>query len=403
MRYRGIVLSFLLASPLLAADWPQFLGPNRDSVSPEKVAAWSGPLEVLWKQPLGDAHSSPVVADGLVYAFYQPRGKNADALAAYDAATGEKKWEYSYERPAFTPPFGAGPRGTPTVAHGAVYTLGSTGVLACWDAKTGEIRWTVDTLAKFQAKNLFFGISTSPTVVGDVVVVMVGGKGAGIVGFDTKTGETRWQTSDDPASYASPLPLDLNGSPALVFLTGSHVRAVSAEGKPLWQVPFRDRLNESSTTPVKAGELLVASSVTAGSLALKFASGMPETQWKNDKLTCYFSTPVPVGPNLYMINGAASLTNPSVTLRCVETATGKVLWTKEKVGRYHAALLRTAGDNLLMLDDTGYLTLFEADDSGYKELARSKVCGPTWAHPALSNDRLFLRDEKELIALKLAP
>ena len=102
-----------------------------------------------------------------------------------------------------------------------------------------------------------------------------------------------------------------------------------------------------------------------------------------------------------MVNGAATLTNPSITLRCVETATGKVLWEKEKVGNYHAALIRTGDDKLLMLDDNGYLTLLQPDPSEYKELARAKVCGATWAHPALVDGKLYLRDEKELICLDL--
>jgi outer membrane protein assembly factor BamB len=394
------LLALALTLPCLAADWPQFLGPNRDSASPEKVPAWTDPPKVLWRQPVGEGHSSPVVAGGVAYTFYQPRGRDADALAAFDAKSGERKWERSYDRAKFTPPYGSGPRGTPTVDGGKVYTLGNTGVLACWDAKTGDVAWKVDTLKEFNAKNLFFGVSTSPTVVGDKVVVMVGGKGHGIVAFDKATGKVAWAATDDPASYASPLPLGRGEDTRLVFLTGSHLRALSAAGKELWAVPFKDKLNESSTTPVKAGELIVGSSVSAGSIAVKPANGKPEVAWRDETLTCYFSTPVGVGPHLYMVNGAATLLNPSITLRCVEAATGKVLWSKEKVGKYHAALVRTGDDKLLMLDDGGHLILLQPDPAGYKELARSKVCGPTWAHPALADGRLYVRDEKELICLQ---
>jgi outer membrane protein assembly factor BamB len=394
------VLTYALCSP--AADWPQFLGPNRDGSAAETVPAWSAPPQVVWRQPVGEAHSSPVVADGVVYAFYKPKGRDADALAAFDAATGDPKWERSYDRAKFTPAFGTGPRGTPAVAGGKVYTLGNTGVLACWDAKTGDLAWKVDTLQQYAAKNLFFGVSTSPTVVGDKVVVMVGGKGAGVVAFDAATGKEAWKATDDPASYASPLPVD--GGKNLVFLTGSHLRCLAAaDGKEVWAVPFKDRLNESSTTPVAAGGLTVGSSVTAGSIAVKpAAGGAPETAWKAPQLTCYFSTPVAVGPHLYLVTGVASLTNPTIALRCVETATGKVLWTKEKIGKYHAALTRTADDKLLMLDDAGNLILLQPDPAGYKEVCRAKACGPTWAHPALADGKLYVRDEKnELICLKL--
>ena len=384
-----------------AADWPQFLGPTRDNASSEKVAAWKDAPKVLWRQPVGDAHSSPVVANGVVYAFFKPKGKDADMLTAYKAETGEQLWQQSYDREKFTPAFGAGPRGTPVVDGGKVYTLGNTGVLACWDAKTGDVVWKVETLKDFKAKNLFFGVSTSPTLMGDYVVVMVGGKDAGIVAFEKATGKPAWHTSSDPASYASPLSLGDGGKQELIFLTGSHIRAVGADGKEHWAFPFKDRLNESSTTPVKAGDLIIGSSVTAGSVALSVKDNAPKEVWKDKKLTCYFSTPVLVEKHLYMINGVASLTKAAITLRCVEATTGKVAWEKPNIGKYHAAMIRTADNKLLMLDDAGNLLLLQPDPTGYKELAKAKVCGATWAHPALSNGIVFVRDDKELIAVKL--
>ncbi len=403
-----IALSLALSPTLLqAGDWPQFLGPNRDNHTPEVIPAWKEAPKPVWSKPVGAAHSSPVVANGVVYAFFQPGKEPADALAAFDAATGEKKWEKSYERAKFTPPFGTGPRGTPCVDGDSIYTLGSTGVLACWNAKNGEIRWKVDTLEKFQAKNLFFGISTSPTIVGDNVVIMVGGKEAGIVAFDKKSGEVAWKATSDPASYASPRTLGKGGADGLVFLTGSHVRGISAKGKPLWAVPFRDRLNESSTTPVQAGDLIVASSVTAGSIAFDptkvpaDAKTEPSYAWKDEKLTCYFSTPVVVGKDLYMVNGAATIVNPTITLRCVEAATGKVRWSQEKIGKYHAAIVRTGDDKLLALTDAGHLLLLDPSPEKYVELANSKVCGPTWAHPAIADGRIFVRDETHLHCFKI--
>lgn len=396
----SLALTLALTLPASGGDWPQFLGPNRDNSTPETVAPWKGDLKPVWAKPVGEAHSSPVVAGGVVYAFYQPKGKNADALAAFDAKTGELKWEQSYDRPEFKPLFGNGPRGTPSVSNGKVFTYGGTGVLACWDAKTGKVDWKVDALKEFGAKNLFFGTSASPLVVGDKVVALVGGKGAGIVALDAKTGTTAWKATDDPSSYASPTLINEQ----IVALTGSNVRALGTDGKPLWEVPFKDKLNESSTTPLSAGGLVFASSVTAGSIAVKVTDGKAAKVWENKALTCYFSTPVVVGEYLYMVNGKASLANASITLRCVELKTGKVAWEKADVGKYHAAIVRCgpAGkESLLMLDDNGSLTLFAADPKEYKELAKSKVCGTTWAHPALVDGRLYLRDEKELLCFEL--
>jgi hypothetical protein len=387
------------------ADWPQFLGPTRDNVSPETVAPWKGELKPLWKQPVGEAHSSPVVAGGVAYAFYQPKGKNADALAAFDAATGKPLWEKSYDRPEFKPMFGNGPRSTPTIVGGKAYTLGGTGVLAAWDAKSGELAWKRDVLKEFKAPNLFFGTSTSPLVEGDTVVVNVGGKGAGVVAFSTADGKPVWQATDDAASYASPIAFGDGAGRQLVFLTGANLLSLSPKGEKLWAHPFKDLLNESSTTPLKVGDLIFGSSVTAGSVVLRMTGkdgkvGV-EQVWKKPELTCYFSTPVVNDKHLYMVNGTISFKDPSISLRCVELETGKVAWERKKIGKYHAAVVRTGDGKLLMLDDFGNLTLFEADPTAYKELARAKVCGPTWAHPALVGGKLYLRDEKELICVPL--
>ncbi|AWM40939.1 Quinohemoprotein alcohol dehydrogenase ADH-IIG precursor [Gemmata obscuriglobus] len=403
----ALALAFAPALTLSAADWPQFLGPNRDGSTPESVAPWAAPLKPLWKQPVGEAHSSPVVADGLVYAFYQPKGKNADALAAFDAKTGELKWEKSYDRAEFKPLFGNGPRGTPAVSNGKVFTYGGTGIAACWDAKTGALEWKVDTLKEFNAKNLFFGVSTSPLVVNDQVILLVGGKGAGVVALEAKTGKPAWKATDEAASYSSPV----RAGKQLVFLTGGNLLGLSETGEKLWAVPFEGKVGdliESSATPLVVGDLVIGSTVTGGAIGLKVTESggkyATKQEWFSKPLTCYFSTPVAVGDYLYMVNGTVSFSNPTITLRCVELKTGKVAWEKKNVGKYHAAIVKCgpAGkETLLMLDDAGAVTLFEANPKEFKELAKSKACGNTWAHPALVDGRLYLRDEKELLCFEL--
>jgi outer membrane protein assembly factor BamB len=236
---------------------------------------------------------------------------------------------------------------------------------------------------------------------------MVGGKGAGVVAFDAKTGKPAWTATDDPASYSSPI----HAHKQLIFLTGAHLLGLSEKGEQLWSVPFEGKVGpivESSTTPVAAGDLVIGSTVSSGTLALRLTEKggkyAPEKAWANKALTCYFSTPVVVGDYLYMINGTATLRNATITLRCVELKTGKVAWEQKNVGEYHAAILRCgpAGkERLLMLDDGGNLTLFEPNPKEFKPLAKGKVCGKTWAHPALVDGRVYLRDEKELICVEL--
>lgn len=401
----ALSLTLTLSLVSAAADWPQFLGPNRNNSTSDRVAPWKS-TKTLWKQPVGPSHSSPVVANGLVYAFIQPGNKAADALAAYDAKTGDKKWEKSYDRDAFSPPFGEGPRGTPVIADGRVYTLGGTGVLACWDAKTGDVIWKVDTLKEFKAENLTFGVSVSPLVHDGKVYVNVGGKGTSLVAFDAKDGKVAWKTGNDKASYSSAIAAELGGTKQIVFLTAAGLCGVKPDsGEELWRYGFKDLLQESATTPLAAGNLLIGSSVTLGSVALAFdgKDGKPAAMpaWKKSILNCYFSTPALVGPDtLYMLNGKLSI-NPTLTLRCVDLKTGDVKWEKPNVGKYHAALIRTGDDKLLMLEDRGNLVLFAHDRGEYKELAKAKVCGATWAHPALVGNVVYVRDENDLIAVQL--
>jgi outer membrane protein assembly factor BamB len=405
----AVILVFTTAT-LRAADWPQWLGPERNGSTPEKVAAWKGQLKVLWHKPVGQGHSSPVVAGGRVYLFTQLGSKEEEALTAYDAKTGEQLWQKSYARPSFLNKFGTGPRATPAVVDGRIYTFGVTGILTCFTG-TGKQLWQVDTLKKFQTPKLFFGTSCSPLVSEGKVFINVGGKGAAVVAFDAGTGKVIWKALDDGASYSSPVLLGKSPRPQLVFLTQEGLVSLNpANGKLYWRFPFKDKLLESSTTPVQADGLLVASSITLGAvgLRLEIRDGKPAVapQWKEPALTCYFSTPVAAAGQLYLVTGANPLElllqrKASATLHCIEPASGKELWKKKGVGIYHASLVHTGDDKLLLLEEKGDLVLLQPNAKGYKELARSHVCGETWAYPALAHGRLYVRDRRELICVSL--
>jgi outer membrane protein assembly factor BamB len=417
-----VCLAALAAGPALAADWPQFLGPHRDGTTSEVVKPWTAPPKVLWRQPVGPGHSSPVVDGGRVYLHFLTAtpNKQSTELQVYDAATGANIVGHTMERrELFHSPFGDGPRSTPASTGGLLYTLDVTGDLNCYDIGGGlRLKWGRDLLKNFAAPQLKFGVSTSPLCTGGLVIVQVGGKGASVVALDPtpppphqdQPGLVRWRRLDDPASYASPIVTEHAGRRQVVALTGEAVVSLDPKtGELFWRHPFRDAINESSTTPLRVGDLIVASSVTLGSVGLKLTTkdGKPavEVAWKNPALCCYFSTPVAVGDKyVYMVTGSlvAAMTNkPESALNCVEAATGKVLWTKPRVAKFHAALIRTGDGKLLMLADTGDLTLLDPDPKEYRELARAKVCGETWAHPALADGRLYVRDEKELICLQL--
>jgi len=406
-----MTLVLLLAAATSSAsgdDWPQWLGPTRDNATPLKVAPWKEDLKILWKQAVGEGHSSPVVAGGKVFLHERVKGKDEEQVAAWEAATGKELWRQVYPRAAFKSLFGNGPRATPVVEGDRLYTHGVTGVLACWDAATGKPVWQIDTLKEFKAPNLFFGISCSPILEGDLLLLNVGGPGASIVAFKKATGEVAWKVLSDKASYSSPIVIGQGRGRQAVFLTHDGLAGLSpADGSVFWKFGLVDQLSESSTTPVLAGDLLIGSSVTTGSTALKLEvrDGKPgfTEAWKNPALTCYISTPVAVGrDHLYVVTGTLKKP-PTAALRCVETASGKELWNLPEVGQFHATLLRTGDDKLLLLGDGGQLSLVDPNAREYRELAKSKICGFTWAHPALAGGRLFVRDAESLRCVSLGP
>lgn len=402
---RALLALCLGASVAAADDWPQWLGPRRDSSSSERVQPWKAAPQKAWSVAVGEGHSSPVVAGGKVFLHSKVKDQDAEEVAAFDVGSGKRVWRKTYSRGAFSSVFGNGPRATPCVADGKVYTYGVTGVLSCLNADDGQILWQIDALKEFAASNLKFGISSSPLLDGDNVLIMVGG-GTTVVAVDKNKGTVVWKSEKDAASYASPILIGNGKERQAVFVTEKGVTSLNpTDGAVYWKIPLVDLLSESSTTPVRIENLLLASSVTFGSLGVKLETkdGKPAaTQaWKNSTLTCYFATPVAIGSDyVYMVTGAVF--PPQSTLRCVQAKTGTQLWYKDKVGKYHATLLRTGDNKLLMLDDAGNLVFIDPSPESYRELARAKVCGATWAHPALANGRLYLRDEKELICLKLA-
>jgi outer membrane protein assembly factor BamB len=431
--FRSLVVLVLASTVAVADDWPQWLGPHRDGSTSEKVSPWQGDLKVIWRTDVPEGHSSPVVTEGRVYLHTclpakgkdkdkdkdKGKGKDKDkdkgkdkeqdmeVIDCYQADTGRQVWRYQYPRGPFKALFGRGPRATPTVAGGRIYAYGATGILTCLNTKTAERIWQIDARTTYKAPELMFGVSSSPLVAANKVLVAVGGKGASVVAFDKDHGQVLWKSLDDKASYSSPILMGPEKDPTAVFLTQKGLVGLRLhDGQLQWSFPFQDKLAESSTTPVRIGDKLLISSITLGTAlveldANKDGKTMVVRDWFNGDLTCYFSTPVPVGKDhVYLVTGALSF-SPTSTLHCIEASSGKVLWKKEGVGKYHASLLRTGNNKLLMVEEAGNLVLIDPDPKAYREIARAKICGNTWAHPAVSNGRLYIRDEKQLICVQL--
>jgi len=411
--FYGLMI-FIMPSLALAEDWPQWLGSRRDGSTSEKTVPWKGELKIAWRKPVGKGHSSPVVAGETVFLHSRIKDTNQEVVEAFSTKDGAPVWSKTYERAKFTSLFGNGPRGTPSVNDGKVYTYGITGLLTCFDAKAGTQLWQADALKDAGATNLFFGASGSPLVEGNLVLVNPGGKGASLVAYNKDDGKIVWKNRDDKASYASPIAIGDEKNRQVIFLTGKALVSVAPkDGKVFWEVPLVDKLFESSTTPVLAGDILFGSSITFGGVGLRLdnkgTTPKADQIWMKPELNCYFSTPVAVGKDhLYIVAGAkitipgfGKKQPPQTALHCVEAATGKILWSRPNVGTYHASLARTGDDKLFLIEEAGNLVLLDPNPMEYRELARAKICGKTWAHPAIAGGRLYIRDDNNLVCVQL--
>jgi outer membrane protein assembly factor BamB len=395
-----------------ADDWPQWLGPKRDGSTTEKVAPWKDAPKVAWRLPVEKGFACPVVAEGRVFVHASVKDKNAEEIIAIDAVSGKEVWRKSYDRAPYQSVLGSGPRATPTVAGNRVYACGITGMLSCWEADTGKRLWLVDTY-KLLGKSLpTFGVCCSPLVVGNVVLVSVGGKGSCLAAFDTEKGELLWKGFDEPASTSSPVlfaaPNRPGKLPDAVYMTTLRLLAVNpVDGSLSWEFPLVFQAVGASTTPLVAGDQLFTSTTTNGTTAIQVRDkGDKRTAnqlWQNKDVTGYFSTGTLVDRQyLYLVSFTAQ-PKPSSALSCVDVKSGKELWKKEGIGYYHVGVIRTGDNRLLLLDDSGTLRLVQADPKEYCELVSAKVCGGTFAVPALANGRLYVRDDKEILCLEFAP
>lgn len=396
------------ADAVSAADWPQFLGPLRDGTYPgdDLGESWGpkGPPK-LWELAVGQGFSGPVVAAGRVILFH--RKENKEVVTCLDAETGGKKWDFGYtcDYTDGYSPDDYGPRSTPAVSSGRVYTFGVAGKLHCLDLAQGQAVWSVDTREKFGARAGFFGFASSPLIEGKAVLINIGGtKKAGIVALEKASGEVLWTATDDEASYSSPVATTIDGKRHVFFFTRSGLKDLDpGTGEVRFDFPWRARIRASvnAATPLVVGNrVFVSSSYQTGAALLEVTAGAPRKVWSSDaSLSNHYSTSVYHGGHLYGFDGRHE---HRPTLRCVELKTGSVLWEKDLAGG--GALVR-AGDRLLILTARGKLLQVSASPDGYRELARATAIDgggkAVRAHPALAAGRLYVRGPGRLVCLDL--
>ena len=394
----------------VAADWPQWLGPKRDGGTTESVEPWNDSPKVLWKAKVGVGFSTPVVADGKVFVHARISGKDSEELIALDAKTGKPVLRTPSERGPYNSVLPTGPQATPAVAGGRVYTFGITGYLTCFEADTGKQVWQVEAFKKLKANLPQFGVCCSPLVVGNKVIVAVGGKGSSVAAFEAETGEVAWQALDEPAGTSSPVLVVAGGKagrlPEVTFMTTLRVVGLNPlDGSVNWEYALPFQPGGTQPTPLVVGDRLFTSTMTNGTTALKVTAGETVTAsklWQAKDLSGYFSSGVATKDRLFLVTNVLKPV-PRADLACVDAATGKELWKKAGLGYFHFGVIRTANGKLLVLSDAGDLKLIDATAKEFKELCAAKVCDGTLVSPTFSDGRLYARDAEFVVCVQLTP
>ena len=379
------------------ADWPGFRGPDRDGIISDVriVTDWSAspPVE-LWRRPIGPGWSSFAVRGDLLYTQEQ-RGDD-EVVACYKVTTGEPVWRHRDAARFWESNAGAGPRGTPTLSDGRVYTFGATGILNVLDAGDGAVVWSRNAASDTDTKVPYWGFASSPLVVNDVVIVAAAGA---LVAYDLATGDPRWFGPAGGDGYSSPHLLAIEGVPQILLLSGAGATGVApADGKLLWEHPWPGGTPIVQPALTADGDVLISVSDRSGTRRISVAHGPGgwtiEERWTSIRLKPYYS-------DLVVHDGHAFGFDGSI-LACIDVEDGKRKW---KGGRYGAGQIFLLADQdlLLVLSEQGELALVAAVPDQFTELARfPAIEGKTWNHPVLVGDVLLVRNGQEMVAFRLS-
>ena len=404
-RFPAVLTACLFLGSLVqvssAQNWPQWRGPNRDGVVTgfAAPAKWPAHPNVKWKVAAGLGHASPVVAAGKVYLF--TRVQDRETASCLDLESGKEVWlqnyavEYNMHPAAVS--HGKGPKSTPVLYNDKLYTLGISGILSCFDAKTGRLRWRKEFSRQFKTTSPYFGTAMSPIADRGLLIAHVGGHDSGaLTAFDAESGEVKWSWAGDGPGYASPIIVEIDGVRQVVTQTQQNIVGVSeANGELLWQIPFATAYVQNIVTPVLFKETLILSGLDKGTMAIRLIrhgkKWTTEQVWRNEQVAMYMNSPVLSGHLLFGLSHKRK-----GQYFCIDARTGETVWTSNGRDGENAAIV-AAGEIVLALTNDAELIVMNRTAKGFEPLKKYTMAdSPTWAHPVLVGKRVLIKDATTL-------
>ena len=399
-------------------DWPRWRGP-------QGAGQWKAPgniqldwtnqkPELVWKQPIGASYSGIAVVGNQIFTMDRQANEQTseDALAgnerivSFDRQTGRKLWDFSYAAHYKDLDYNKGPRVTPTVHQGRVYTLGAVGHLTCLEAQTGKILWQRDLVAEEKAKVPMWGFAGSPLVINDTQLIIHAAlqPNGCYAAFDCRDGKEIWRSGADPAGYTAPVLIKNGEHRQLVGWTPKHVVGMSPlNGEIQWKIPYEVTYGVSIATPLyKQGHILVCG-YWEGSKLIKLSDDLQQAElvWEeNEYLRGLMSQPLHRKDHVYLLDKQHGIV-------CFNLITGKVRWTDKNQltprGRNPQATLVWVNnsEHAMCLNAEGELVVTSLRPTVYNEISRHKLVDFTWAHPAYSGDLVFARDDEKLVCFRI--
>lgn len=432
------LLAIMLATAFSpAADWPQWMGPNRDDVWPEtgilEKFPEGGP-KVLWRKPVSGGFAGPAVANGKVYVTDYVRSAGDDKPAptkrndlqgkervlCLDAKTGNEIWKHEYDC-NYKISYPAGPRCTPTVDGGKVYTLGAMGDLFCLDAEKGSVIWSKNLPETYKAQMPLWGYASHPLVYKNLLICMAGGEGSAVVALDKETGKEVWKALDTTdIGYSPPTLIEAGGVTQLLIFHGKGINSLNPDtGSLHWSEPLATAYGMAIMAPRKGGDFLFAGGHNNRSLGLKLDPDKPAVTkvWKGSRDVGL----APVSGTPFVEDGIAYGIDGDGTFRAMRVATGERLWGtskpvngKDGQGRgavEGATFVTKNGNRFFIFGENGDLVIAKLSPEKYEEISRTKLLDPVgvglgrkvvWSHPAYAEKCVFARNDREIVCASLA-